>query len=66
MTPSGGKERVAAAIRDEVVDDVARRIEAFIRHGEAVPDDVTQYDRDAVHNDLRILIADLRAHWERA
>lgn len=46
-------------VREAAARDVQRRIDAFIRHGEAVPADVTTYDREAVHNDLRVLAADI-------
>jgi hypothetical protein len=49
----------AAAVR--LLAEVERRIEAWIRHGEAVPSDVTTYDRGIVHAELRMLIQDARA-----
>lgn len=35
---------------------IASKLEAWIRHGEAVPADVTTYDREIVHAELRQLI----------
>lgn len=48
---------VATVTERGVRDEFERRIEAFIRHGESVPADVTTYDRATVHSDLRSLIA---------
>lgn len=47
--------------REEAFDDLCRRIEAWIRHGEAVPADVTTYDRWIVHEELRAIIAEAEA-----
>ena len=56
-------ERVAAA-RAEALVDVERRVEAWIRHGEAVPSDVTDYDREIVHAELRMILMRSRAEAE--
>lgn len=57
-------ESVVTAIvrehRAEVLAEVERRIEAWIRHGEAVPADVTTYERRNVHDELRMLIRDAK------
>ncbi|KAB2809244.1 hypothetical protein F9L07_19580 [Pimelobacter simplex] len=54
------REHVTAAL-----DEIERRIEAWIRHGEAVPADVTTYDREIVHRELRALICDYRQEQDR-
>lgn len=41
-------------------DKLARKIEAWIRHGEAVPSDVTTYERWIVNTELRGLIEECR------
>lgn len=47
------------AVNEGYVSDVlARRLEAWIRHGEAVPASVTTYDREIVNYELRELIRD--------
>ena len=52
--------RVIAALAE-----VERRIEAWIRHGEQVPADVTTYERWIVHGELRALIRDYRQEDRR-
>lgn len=37
-------------------EDLERRMEAWIRHGEAVPSAVTTYDRWIVHDELRHMV----------
>lgn len=37
-------------------DRLRQRIESWIRHGEAVPPDVTTYDRETVHIELRAML----------
>lgn len=37
--------------------ELARKIEAWVRHGEAVPADVTTYERWIVNTELRDIIA---------
>lgn len=47
--------------RDALVDrhaELRRAIEAWIRHGEAVPSDVTTYERWIVHTELRAILDD--------
>jgi hypothetical protein len=45
----------------DLVEALCRRIEAWIRHGEAVPADVASYSREIVHHELREMIAEARA-----
>lgn len=45
-----------AEVRQQVAD-LRGRIEAWIRHGESVPSDVTTYDRWIVHSELRAALA---------
>jgi len=40
--------------------ELIRKLEAWIRHGEAVPADVTTYDRAIVNAELRALIEEAR------
>ncbi|KAB2808336.1 hypothetical protein F9L07_22740 [Pimelobacter simplex] len=54
------REHVTAAL-----DEIEKRIEAWVRHGEAVPADVTTYDREIVHRELRALICDYRQEQDR-
>lgn len=39
---------------------LSQKVEAWIRHGEAVPADVTDYDRSIVHIELRALVEEVR------
>jgi len=45
----------------EALAGAERRLEAWIRHGEAVPDDVTTYERWIVHDELRALVGKVHA-----
>lgn len=45
----------------ESIAEFCRRLTAWIRHGEAVPSDVTTYDRWIVHAELRQMIDDVGA-----
>lgn len=38
------------------LDRLLQHLKAWIRHGEAVPSDVTTYERSTVHDDLRAFI----------
>jgi len=47
------------ASAEQELAELRRKIEAWIRHGEAVPEDCTTYERWIVHYELRALIGTL-------
>jgi len=62
LAPAEASMRLAQAGRamNEADDEqavVRRKVEAWIRHGEAVPPGVTTYDREIVHAELRNIFA---------
>ena len=53
------EQPIAEKDRTEV-ERLCRKLEAWIRHGEAVPADAKDYSRDIVHTELRWLIDEAR------
>lgn len=62
--PGGALAAVKAQAVREALAEVERRVEAWIRHGEAVAADVTEYDRQIVHEELRALVREVCAQHE--
>lgn len=58
-------ERIVREHTERALAEVEQRIEAWIRHGEAVPADVTTYDRWIVHEELRAIVLAARQDQDR-